>query len=101
MVVETFVSGRVDVGALIAGVEKAQGRQSSRDRVRATDEAALHADGIGREGKPNSRDARRRSGLGFVRDKSVARVRLVNEILERLPLQRIQEIGTEPVIIHN
>ena len=98
---QTSVSGRVCVSALIAGVEKAQGRQSSGDRVRATDEAALHADGIGRKGEPNSRDASRRSGLGFVRDQSVARIRFVNEIVERLPLQRIEEIGTERGIIHD
>src|SRR5208337_3361753 len=100
MVVETFVSGRVDVGALNAGAEKAQGRESSRDRVHATHEAALHPDGIGREGKPNSCDARRRSGLGLIRDKPVKRVRLVKEKVESLALQRVQEIRTERLIIH-
>src|SRR5208337_284078 len=100
-VVETLVPGRVDVGALNAGLEKAQGRESSRDCVRTSHETAVYADGIGREGEPNSCDARWRSGLGLVRDKSVERVRLVNEIVEGFALQRIQEIGTERVIIHD
>lgn len=101
MIIEALVPGRVDVGALNAGLKKAQGRKSSRDRVCSTQEAALYGDGIGREGEPNSCDARRRSGLGSVRDKSVERIRLMNEIVEGFTLQRIQETGTERVITHD
>ena len=100
MIVETLVARRVGVRALNAAVKKPQGREGSLDGERATDETALHADRIGGEGEAHRRDARRGSRLILVRDQSVARVCLMNEIIERLALQRVHELRTEPTVGH-
>src|SRR5271154_936969 len=100
MIVETLVARRICVRALNAVLKKPQGREGSLDGEHATDETALHADRIGREGESNRRDARRGSRLILVRDQSVARVCLMNEIVERLALQRVHELRIEPSAGH-
>src|SRR5271169_1886918 len=100
MIVETLVARRICVRALNAVLKKPQGREGSFDGEHATDETALHADRIGREGESNRRDARRGSRLILVRDQSVARVCLTNEIIERFALQRVHELRAEPSAGH-
>src|SRR5277367_6275629 len=100
MIVETLVARRICVRALNAVLKKPQGREGSLDGEHATDETALHADRIGGESEAHRRDARRGSRLILVRDQSVARVCLMNEIIERLALQRVHELRTEPAVGH-
>jgi hypothetical protein len=86
MIVEAFVAGRVGVDALHAVLKESQGRERSLDGVRPGYEAALDAYGIAREGEADDSDAGWRARCRLVGDQSVERVRLVDEIGERLPV---------------
>ena len=91
---EAFVAGRVGVDALHAVMKESQGRERLLDGVRPGHEAALDAYGIGREGEADGGDAGWRARFGLVGDQSVERVRLVDQIGERLPLYGVHEFRT-------
>ena len=86
MVVEALVPRRVCVPALNAVMKESQGRERSLGGVRPGHEAALYANGIGGEGEADGGDAGGPARLGLVGDQSVERVRLIDEIVERLTL---------------
>ena len=76
-------------------MKESQGRERSLGGGRSGHEAALYANGIGREGEADGGDAGGPARLGLVGDQTVERVRLVDEIVERLTLQGVHKLRTD------
>jgi hypothetical protein len=72
--------------------KEAQLRQRPLHRIGAHHEVAFDAHRIGRERKTDGGDAGRPAFQRFVEHQPVGRICLVNEVGERVALQRIQQL---------
>ena len=90
MIVEPFVPARVRACSLDAFAEEPQCREGPTDRLGARDPGALDADRIGRERETHGRDTRRSARLRLVNHEAIRGIGLVQEVIERMMLQRIQ-----------
>jgi hypothetical protein len=90
VIVKTLMAGRVGLHALRAVPEKAQRREGPRRGSRARHEASFDTDRITGQGKSGGSDAGGPVRSGLVDDQTIDRIRFVQEVVERLALQRFQ-----------
>src|SRR3546814_1108379 len=90
MVEEAAIARPVRLAALVGVAEKAQGRKGTRDGILPAHIAAFDRYRVTGEGETGRGDAGRPALGGLVADQPVDRVRLTQEIAERLPPQRFQ-----------
>ena len=91
MVVKAAVAGCLRIVGLAAREQKAQRNQRLLRRLRAREPATLARDDAAGKGKAHHRDAARCPGARSVRDQTVARVGIADQILIGRTLQRSQE----------
>jgi hypothetical protein len=91
VVEEPAVAGRVRLPALRALPEEPERREDALHRLGTRDEPPLRAGGVGSEREPHGGDARRRPFARAVANQPVGGVGLLEKVLERIPLELVQE----------
>src|SRR6185369_7936701 len=92
VVVEAAIAGGGLALALLARGEEPQGEQRALDSGRARHELSFHSDRIRGERHADGGDAARPVVRRFVEDQAVARIDLVDEVIERVLLEVAQKL---------
>jgi hypothetical protein len=91
VIIKTFVAGRVVLFPLPAVPEKSEGGERYLNRFKAGNESAFNSHRVRGERKARGGDTGRPAALGFIRDQSIGRVGLLQEISERAFLDPLQQ----------